>query len=140
MEVVTCVIGLADESYSAPTFESGGRKTDGLFYVNDIAVIAETPELMRRLLDSCERHLIAKNHRFNTRKCETFSPEGTYQLYGTNMPSTTRFKYLGTYFSQEGIDWLLHIRTMITRAREANRLQRLWDELKNEIERVKVVH
>jgi hypothetical protein len=114
------VNSLADELDAVATLEIGDRKTGGLFYADDIALMAESPEQMRRLLQVCEHHSMVNNYRFNPRKCETFADDGMYQLYGIVIPSTRSFKYLGIWFNKEGIDWPTHIRAIIAKAREAS--------------------
>jgi hypothetical protein len=113
------VNSLADALDATATLEIGGRKVGGLFYADDIALMAETSDQMRRLLAVCESHSLANNYRFNPRKCETFSPADSYQLYGTFLPHCDSFKYLGIWFDSQGIDWNTHISKMIVRAKEA---------------------
>ena len=107
---------LADAVDAAATFEIDGRRTGGLFYADDIALMAESEEQMKVLLQVCERYSIANNFRFNPKKCETFSAEGTFQLYGQDMPHTDVFKYLGIFFEKTGINWTMHVSKMVDKA------------------------
>jgi hypothetical protein len=110
---------LADVLEKTATLEIGGRKLGGLLYADDIALMAETPEQMRRLLAVCESHSSANNYRFNPHKCETFSSAESYQLYGTFLPHCDSFKYLGIWFDSFGIDWKNHISKTFETAKES---------------------
>ena len=101
------------------TLTLANRRTAGLFYADDIALVAESRPRMRQLLQVCEDHSLEHNYRFNPRKCESFAPDNTYSLYGQPVTRCTEFKYLGIYFSQDGINWDRHVEQMIVKAQRA---------------------
>lgn len=107
---------LADDLDAATDLTVDGRPIGGLFYADDIALIADSPAKMKRLLRVCEEHSFRNNYRFNVRKCETFAPAGTYRIYGEPVIPTDRFKYLGIHFSAKGIDWPYHIDVITKKA------------------------
>jgi len=107
---------LAEELKAASTLRLGGMPVGGLFYADDIALVAEDVETMRRLLAVCERHSLANNYRFNVGKCKTFSPDGTFLIYDQLVPSCEVFKYLGIYFDKTAVLWTRHVKEMIEKA------------------------
>lgn len=92
-----------------------------LLYADDIVLIADSHNNLNQLLGICELHAIDNDYQFNTRKCEIlYDPKRDSSrlhllksmLHGTEIPMSTRFKYLGIYFNTRGID----VETTITEA------------------------
>lgn len=83
-----------------------------LLFADDIALISDA-ESMHRLLEICEEHSLLTGYRWSPSKCAVLAPKqdppnpllSNYKLYGTILPTTTTFKYLGVQFNTW--EWIL---------------------------------
>ena len=98
---------LARELREAGELRLSSMQIGGLFYADDMAVVAQDPVRLQRLLDICERYSLEHRFRFNTRKSEAFG-DTEYRLYGEPLTKCKDFKYLGIKFDQRGINWEMH--------------------------------
>ena len=112
------VNGLAAEAVKAGELSLGESKLSTFMYADDMAIVADNPLQMQRLLDICEQYSIAHRFRFNPRKCEVFGCD-KLRMYGELLPTTEIFKYLGVWFRPTGIDWKAHVGKMIEKAKNA---------------------
>lgn len=105
-----------------PSPQIGGTRMNCLLYADDIALLAESPLDLQELLNLCNNYSIDFRFRFNVQKCAVFTPAKVqprrYYIYGEAIPIVESFTYLGFEFRVSGIDWDLHFRRMIGRARK----------------------
>ncbi|CDH60653.1 hypothetical protein RO3G_13746 [Lichtheimia corymbifera JMRC:FSU:9682] len=76
-----------------------------LLYADDVAIIG-TPAEVRMLLVLAQLHSERYGYRWSPPKCTILnaSSSSRYRLYGQELQRVTHFKYLGIYFTGEGID------------------------------------
>ncbi|KAG1489959.1 hypothetical protein G6F46_011333 [Rhizopus delemar] len=91
---------------SMPRFEHNGLWINSLLYADDVVLIG-APETMPRLLRAAEDHSRSLGYKWNPAKCVILNPPNAHgarplKLYGTAMPSSTSFAYLGIPFSNKG--------------------------------------
>jgi hypothetical protein len=100
----------------------GGKRLNCLLYADDIALLANCAEDLQTLLNLCNKYSIDFRFRFNVGKCALFVPPSSrhrkFFLYDEVIPIVDVFTYLGFEFRQDGIDWELHFKRMIGRARK----------------------
>lgn len=89
-----------------------------LLFADDVALISDLTS-MHHLLKLCEEHSLLTGYRWSPTKCAVLSPKqdppnpllSNYQLFGTTLPTTTTFKYLGLQFNYLGMDTQAFINT-----------------------------
>ncbi|KAG0975272.1 hypothetical protein G6F28_012968 [Rhizopus arrhizus] len=91
---------------SMPRFEHSGLWLNSLLYADDVVIIG-APDTMPRLLRAAENHSRSLGYRWNPAKCVVLNPPNAHgarplKLYGTEIPSSNSFTYLGIPFSIKG--------------------------------------
>ncbi|KAG1534688.1 hypothetical protein G6F50_015495 [Rhizopus delemar] len=89
-----------------PRFEHSGLWLNSLLYADDVVIIG-APDTMPRLLRAAENHSRSLGYRWNPAKCVVLNPPNAHgarplKLYGTEIPSSNSFTYLGIPFSIKG--------------------------------------
>jgi hypothetical protein len=83
-----------------------GLRINNLFFADDGALLATNEVAMQKLLDICHKWSLANGIQFAPTKCEWLSRQNVQLHLGPDLlPRCDRFKYLGIWFSEQGIDW-----------------------------------
>lgn len=107
MEIHTCRLD------SINTTLEHGRTYRMLLYADDIVLFSTSIKAMSKMLAACEAHSLQHRYRFSVSKCELVtnlrSPTlEDLKLYGSALPVSSKFTYLGCTFDAGGIDWPSH--------------------------------
>jgi hypothetical protein len=97
-----------------------GHPINNLFFADDGALHALTADNLRILLRIAEDWGELNGIEFAPLKSAIFSedPTETFTLYGAEIPLVEAFKYLGIYFSRQGIDWALSTEPRIQKTKK----------------------
>jgi Reverse transcriptase (RNA-dependent DNA polymerase) len=84
-----------------------GIETNNLFFADDAALHALSREDLQTLLDICEYWSRRNGIRFAPAKCVIVSSRNDepYFMNGHEIPQQDIFRYLGIFFSSDGIKW-----------------------------------
>jgi hypothetical protein len=114
---------IADDLLSALPASSipslGDALIPALLYADDIALVATSDDIMQKALDICHAHSMANFYRFSPSKCVLMNTRVNLNLGGEALVSTTSFKYLGIWFSGQGVDHRRHAAEMVGSAWKA---------------------
>ena len=96
-----------------------------LLYADDIALIANTPRELQRLLQLAQLDSLARGYRFSPTKCVVVSPgHHRHHLYGATLERELFFSYLGFVVRVRCIDYKAHITARVKKAQSyAERLR-----------------
>jgi Reverse transcriptase (RNA-dependent DNA polymerase)/Endonuclease-reverse transcriptase len=91
-----------------------------LFFADDAALITKTPQQMHNLLQVAETWSLAAGIEFAPTKCEVMALDRTqtFSMYGQAMPHTDRFRYLGMYFNNHGVDFDYSFQQRVAKTRK----------------------
>jgi Reverse transcriptase (RNA-dependent DNA polymerase) len=97
------------ELREGPGIELGGQIINSLLYADDIALIANDAQDMRRLLQMAERYQCRNNFLFNAAKCEVIqnnTSKTKFYLNDVQLANVETFVYLGIDVNDRGVDAL----------------------------------
>lgn len=98
----------------------GSHRLGGFFYADDIAIVADSPEALARMLAECEMHSRENGYRFNPNKCEIVAEEAIdttgCQLYQQQLVRSGHFVYLGVTMDVRGISKEAHVMRLAAKA------------------------
>ena len=88
-----------------------------LLYADDIAIVAQTPRELQRLLHLAELDSLSRGYRFSPGKCVVISP-GKYRhhLYGSDLTRCKNFCYLGFVVRSSGLNFKSHVEARVKKA------------------------
>ena len=93
-----------------PSLPFGDGGINAILYADDIALVAESFEVMQGMLDYCTVYAHQHHFLWGTHKCEVLlsrihdDPPRRLSLQGEYLKVCESFKYLGIVFNQKGID------------------------------------
>jgi hypothetical protein len=90
-------------------------KSNNLFFADDAAIHAKSPEILQDMLNDCYNWSLENGINFAPSKSVILSKDkqSTFYMGNEKIPQRENFKYLGIYFNEEGIDWLLSVNPRI---------------------------
>jgi hypothetical protein len=95
---------LLTELQTLPGTKVYGCKVSGLAFADDIALIANNAERLQRLVLCAETWAVSNGMKFNATKCEHLGTAPGPTLDGTIIGTKPTAKYLGFWFTKDGID------------------------------------
>lgn len=95
---------LASELTKHAQISLGSLKLNCTMYADDVAIFAQSAQVLQLLLFHCSRHAAMNRYRFNVAKCMAIGDENyDYKLDGHSIPKTDSFIYLGVEVGRQGI-------------------------------------
>ena len=93
----------------------GSVPVASFLYADDIALVADSPDHLQRLLDLCSAHAQSHGYRFAPDKCVHVAagPSSPVVLEGRPIPQASSFCYLGVEFGATGIMQSVHARARV---------------------------
>lgn len=105
--------GLPGRLRAQSAFKLGDLDAASFFYADDIAMVVDTKEQLRAMLQTCEVFSQEHGFQFSPAKCEmvTAGEENTGDccLYGQPLKHSNTFVYLGVTFDAQGISEEAHV-------------------------------
>jgi hypothetical protein len=94
------------EKNGAEIVTADGKQLEGDLFADDVAIIATTPEGLRRALRLCEEHSRQNNYRWKPGKSKVIAEEETevFHLYGEQLENVEVFVYLGYPIDKNGMN------------------------------------
>ena len=94
-----------------------------LWFADDSALIAQSPEDLQGLLNICSSHSVTNNYKYAPQKSAILMNKygdkdagSRLTLYNSPIPLTQNFKYLGSFFDSDGFSPDIHIHKMINKS------------------------
>lgn len=113
---------LCEEFEQQATLTHARLRTSAFFYADDIAVVCDNMGHAQRILNLAHEYATRNGFQFAPTKCEYSTPVDRMTLTLGTEPilRCTKFKYLGIWFDEKGINWKDHIDWVSQKAKRSS--------------------